>query len=143
MNIMAGICLLIQGIWDLRKKEIPTCISIGFGGVSLIYSIYGQRASEDIFLGVLPGILFLLIGLVTKQAVGYGDGILLCALGMYYALEDLLSICLIAMVFSVVVALILLVVFHKNGKYEIPFVPFLFLGWLFWYGIRALEGGLL
>ncbi len=141
MNLMAGICLLIQGVWDLRTKEIPTWVSLGLGICSFLYSVCSQRDWICMILALLPGAICLLIGYVTRQAVGYGDGILLCALGMLYSLEEVLDICIIASLIAGIVGLVLLVVFKKKGSYQIPFVPFLFLGWMLQY-VTDLAGGL-
>lgn len=140
MDIMAGVCLLIQGVWDIRTKEIPLWVSLGLGGCSFLYSVCNQREWLCICFSLIPGMICLMLGYCTRQAVGYGDGILLCALGMLYPMEELLTICLVAIVFAGFVGLVLLVVFRKNGNYEIPFVPFLFLGWLFLY-VGSLAGG--
>lgn len=141
MNLMAGICLLIQGIWDVRTKEIPTWVSLGFGICSFLYSICNQRDWICMIFALLPGIICLFIGYVTGQAIGYGDGILLCALGLLYSMEQVMNICMIASFVAGIVGLVLLSVFKKGRNYQIPFVPFLFLGWLFQY-ITDLNGGL-
>lgn len=141
MNIMAGVCLLIQGVWDIRTRQIPIWISAGFGACSFLYSICCQREWRSMCLALVPGFIFLVLAVISRQAVGYGDGLLLCSLGMLYSLEELIGICVIAMGFALLTALVLLGVFHKSGKYEIPFVPYLFLGWLLWYATCLKESG--
>lgn len=141
MELIAGICLLIQGIRDIRTKEIPLWVSLCLGGGGFLYSIYSHRDWLDFCLGLLPGIGCLLLGYCTRQAVGYGDGILLCALGMLYSVEELLYICMVAACFAGITGLVLLVCFKKKGTYEIPFVPFLFVGWMFLYIQQNMAGG--
>ena len=143
MNLMAGVCLLIQGIWDVRTKEIPTCISLGLGICGFLYSVCCYRNWSCFCMALIPGIICLFLGFCTRQAVGYGDGILLCALAMLYKLEDLLYILMIAILFAGVIGLCLLVFLKKKGTYEIPFVPFLFVGWLCFYGVRMVERGIM
>ena len=139
MNTMAGVCLLIQGVWDIRKKEIPTWISVAFGVCSFLYSLCCYRDWSCFCMALIPGMLCLFLGFCTKQAVGYGDGFLLCALAMLYTLQDLLCILMIAMFCAGIIALLLLVVFKKKSTFEIPFVPFLFIGWLCFYGVSFIE----
>lgn len=141
MNIMAGVCLLIQGIWDIRTKEIPTWVSLGFGICGFLYSVCCYRNWSCFCLALIPGLLCLFIGFCTRQAVGYGDGILLCALAMLYTLEEILYIFIMAVCSAGIAGLFLLVIFRKNGKFEIPFVPFLFVGWLCYYAMQ--ERGIL
>lgn len=135
---MAGVYLLVQGIWDIRTKHIPSCISIAFGICGFLYSISLGRAGKSFVLALLLGIGTLVLGKCTKEAVGYGDGILLCALGMFYTLEELCLLCMIAGLLATIVGLFYLIVFRKGRKYEIPFVPFLFISWLLVYGINII-----
>jgi prepilin signal peptidase PulO-like enzyme (type II secretory pathway) len=65
---------------------------------------------------------------MTGQKVGYGDGLLLLALGCYLVWEDMLLMCMAAVFCGGIWGLVLMIFFHKNKDYEIPFVPFLFLG---------------
>lgn len=130
MKIMAGICLLIQSIWDIRTKEIPLWVSLCFGGCSFVYSVCCGRTWVEFLLALLPGLICFILGYCTRQAIGYGDAILLCSLGMLYSLHELIFICMTAVILGGITGLILLVVLKKNGRYEIPFVPFLFVGWI-------------
>ena len=81
-------------------------------------------------MAFIPGAVCLVMGYCTRQAIGYGDAILLCSLGMLYSLQEILFICMTAVTLAGIVGLVLLVVFRKSGKYEIPFVPFLLAGWM-------------
>lgn len=143
MEVMAGICLFIQSIWDIKKKEIPLWISLGLGGCSFLYSLCCQRTWSSFLLALLPGALCLVFAFLTKQAIGYGDGILLCALAMLYPLEELVGFVFIAVFVAGMAGLLIIIVFCKNRTYEIPFVPFLFFAWLFVKGIYVIERFLL
>jgi leader peptidase (prepilin peptidase)/N-methyltransferase len=80
--------------------------------------------------GVLIGALILLIYHVTKGEIGEGDGWLLIVTGIFLGIgrnfELLMSGLLLAAICS-----LFLILFKKAGKKrEIPFVPFLFLGYM-------------
>lgn len=81
-----------------------------------------------------PGALMLGFSWLTKEVIGYGDGIVLMVMGIYLTISQLLSIGMMAFCVAGVVALLLLVLFKKNGSYRIPFVPFLAIS----YGIQYL-----
>ena len=136
VEVIAGLCLLLQAIWDIRTKELPLWISLVLGSCGFLYSVCNKRSGLEILIALLPGLFCLLLGYVTRQAIGYGDGILICSLGLIYTWQDVVQICSIAIVFAGLMGIVLLVVFRKNGKYEIPFVPFLFLGWCVLLGMR-------
>lgn len=140
MDIMAGICLLIQSVWDIRTKKIPLWISLCFGGCSFLYSIGCHRDWLGFLFALVPGVVCFVLGYWTREAIGYGDAMLLCALGMLYSLEEILFICVAAVMLAGVAGLILLIVFQKNGKYQIPFVPFLWMGWLVLFAANGMGG---
>lgn len=62
--------------------------------------------------------------------IGMGDGVLLAALGTVLDVEEFLTMLLLGLLGSSIWALVLLAVFRKGRKTEIPFVPFLLLGYL-------------
>ena len=140
MEILAGICLLMQSVCDIRNKEIPMWISLSFGGISTIYSWMCQREWSSFCISFLTGVVCLIIAYCTRQAIGFGDGILLCSLATLYSLKKIMEIIVVAISIAGVIGLILLVVFRKSGKYEMPFVPFLFIGWIFSRGSVFVEG---
>lgn len=126
--------MVIQTYWDIRYKEIPILVSLVGGILGVVICIWEQRGFVDVMCALIPGIAALLIGRISKEAIGYGDGVLLCVMGFYFTLEELLAVCMIAFMAAALIALILLVVFHKKGSYEIPFVPFLLIA----YGVENL-----
>lgn len=137
--VVAGILLLVQGYRDIREKEIPVWVTILGGILGLVLSFMEERPILDIITAICPGIVCILLAKISREAIGYGDGILLCGLGCIYSVEEIMSVCMIASIFGGITALVLFVFFHKKGNYEIPFVPFLFLGWIIEVWI---EGGI-
>lgn len=133
--------LVIQSYWDIRYKEIPIIVTIIGGIVGVICSIVQQRVPIELLCATIPGLVSLVLGKVTRQAIGYGDGFLLCAMGMYVSCEVLLSILMNACILAGVVALALLVFRRKRGKDQLPFVPFLLAASVFHYVIE--KGGIL
>ncbi len=117
--------LLIQSYWDMRYKEIPVIVTIIGGIAGFIWSLLKQRIPIEILYALIPGMVCLALGKITGQAIGYGDGFLLCAMGMYVSCEVLLSIVMHACILAGAAALALLVFRRKRGKDQIPFVPFL------------------
>lgn len=134
-----GLMLCIQSYWDIRYKEIPSIVSAvgGILGVCIWYQT--DKSIVGMILSLIPGILCLLCGRISKEAIGYGDGIVICVLGMYYTLEELLVIGAVSISAAGIYGLVLLVLFHKDVRYEIPFVPFLLFGWFI--RIMIIYGG--
>lgn len=123
--IVIGI-LGIQSYYDIRYKKVPLFLTVIGTILGLIYFL-GNKDIHLFLLGAfIPGAVCLLYGKVTKEALGYGDGLLILMMGCYFNLKELLGICFLAFMIGGLVALGLLVIFRRSGKQEIPFVPFLF-----------------
>lgn len=124
-EVIFSIWLGIQGYFDLKFKEIPLWLSLLGGGAGVVFSIIENREFSSLCIACVPGILCLFFSWLTKEVMGYGDGIVFLVMGTYMSVSQLLSIGMMAFILAGIVALILLVVFHKKGKEQIPFIPFL------------------
>lgn len=101
---------------DCRWKKMDAGLLYGFlaaGIVCFILEDFLNKAKVNrsmtitmsiLFLSLLPGFLFLVIGALTQEAVGYGDGLSVLAMGFYmesYALWKVVGISLVFVVFHV------------------------------------------
>lgn len=115
---------------DIRKKEISlwsVCLLALYGIGKVFYE--GTLAWSSLeSLAVGGGVLCL--SALTRGAVGMGDGVLLIALGCVLPLELLSALFLMGLLGSSVWGMFLLVFLKKSGKTELPFVPFLLLGYV-------------
>ena len=131
--IILGIWLGVQSYLDFKYREIPIWLLLAGGVVGGCFCFYEERPAMQLLLSLVPGIVALGFSWVSKEMMGYGDGMVLLVLGSYMSLSQLLSTGLFAFGLAGLAALVLLVVFHKKGKYRIPFIPFLGLA----YGIEC------
>ena len=136
-----GIWLGGQGCTDFKYKEIPLWISILGIVTGIIFCFVEKRSLDSIFLACIPGLLALAFAKISKEVMGYGDGITLLAMGTFITLEQLISVGMIAFSMAGVVALVLLVFFRKGGSYRLPFIPFLCAAYILECSMR-LGGGI-
>lgn len=125
LGVLAGI--------DLRYKKIPywllavsgvivTCVSVrricmvGMQDMQLVWS-------------VLPGVGMLLIALVSKKA-GWADGIILVLLGVAVGFRVCAFSFALSMLIISVVSLVLLMLKRVGKNTKIPYLPFLWIGYL-------------
>ena len=134
--LIMGLTLLIQSIWDIRYKEIPIVVTIISGVIGILLGFWMQRAWLDVLCALFPGIVCLGISRITGEAIGYGDGYMLCAMGMYVTCEAVLAIGVMAIMMGGIFALVCLVLRRKHGKDQLPFVPFLLVAWVLYAGMQ-------
>lgn len=129
-DILVGGLLFIQALWDWWHKEILISISLIGIGLGVLWRIWNGSEFQEVVLAIVPAILFSLFSICSQGAVGLGDAIILLILGFFYSLEEIVVMCSCAFFLAGVIALYMLVVMQKRGKEEIPFVPFLWFGWI-------------
>lgn len=128
-----AIVLVFLGInaWtDLRSRQVSAAAIGSFGLGALVWRIYTGQISPELLVPAGIGCLFLALSIWTKGAVGFGDGLLILALGAALEMDDFLAALLTGLLISALWSGILLSVFRKGKKTEIPFAPFLLLGYV-------------
>lgn len=138
-EIILGIWLGIQGVMDFKYKEIPLWFTLLGGVVGIVICVREERTVFEVLVSCLPGLVVIFFSWMTKEIIGYGDGIVLLVMGFYLSLSQVLSVGMFAVFIAGIVALILLTVFQKKGSYRIPFIPFLTLAYGIDYLIRIGE----
>lgn len=133
--ILSGILLLISTITDIRKKEISGIVLIIFLILSIINEIVFRNSSLlSIISGIGVGIFILICGYISRENIGYGDGLILVVTGILLGGYENLELLLISLFLSSIIGLFLLVI-GKNKKEGIPFIPFMFLAFLIMRGM--------
>lgn len=105
--------LLVLSAEDLQEHQLfmPVVAELGLTGLFRILAA-GEAPA------LLPGILLLAAGYLTEENIGYGDGWLVLALGMWMSSGEIFRMLLVGSVLSLIWG----VCFHRK---EVPFVPFL------------------
>ncbi|MBE5842512.1 MAG: prepilin peptidase [Butyrivibrio sp.] len=130
--VLVLVLLVIASIEDVRKREISGALLLGLAVVSLVCSVFsiyrGQNTGFDAVMSLLPGAFVMLLAWITREGIGYGDGLLLLAMGPVIGFGGLVMGLVIAFFASGVLSIILMI-FKKVGKrYSFPFVPFMTVG---------------
>ena len=136
---LLAILLAVLAIEDIKYKKINIW-SIGMGYILGIagFAIYGQSRIRSLAGGIGIGLAVCLLHWITQKGIGLGDGMLAVLIGGCIGAKFTI-ICLCAAFFLASFAALLLCCFRKMGrKSRIPFVPFLFLGYMITLGM---EGG--
>lgn len=122
--------LLFSSFLDIRKREISIPVTLLFGLAGVVYSVRTGRTMTDYLIPFGIGILILGGSVLTRGQVGMGDGWMLLALGCMLRMECYIQMACIGMLLAAAYSGVLMLVFRKNRKTEIPLVPFLLLGYV-------------
>ena len=112
-----------NAVQDIRKREIlltPTLAAAAAGTVWLIQS--GQLNVCGFLMAVLPGMLLMLLAIVTAGEVGCGDGIVLLTAGIWCGFPQILYIAAGGVFLPAAVSGVLLI--RRSRVRSIPMVPF-------------------
>lgn len=122
--------LLFSSFLDIRKRKISISVTLLFGLAGVVYSVRTGRTMTDYLIPLGIGILILGGSVLTRGQVGMGDGWMLLALGCMLRMECYIQMACIGMLLAAAYSGVLMLVFRKNRKTEIPLVPFLLLGYV-------------
>lgn len=117
-------------------KDIKTRrIFIGWIIFLVLLGSFYQILAGDHFLyrilsGSLAGILLRLFGGLTQEAIGKGDGDLTAAIGIQLGFFRSLELLMYAFLLSALISMFLILLKKADRKKKIPFIPFLFIGYL-------------
>ena len=115
---------------DIKKQQISLTASGILAIAGFIWAWQGNRLGFSYFLGIFTGFCVVGFGILTKEEIGIGDGILVLALGMALEWERLVVSLMLGLLACAIVSGILMFVLHKGRKTRIPFAPFLLLGYI-------------
>ena len=137
---------LLGSVYDIKHKIIPDGLVIVFGLISLVEIVISSQAHFSWFLiaGPLLALPLFLIWLISRgKWMGLGDPKLVVCIGWFLGPVYGLSAVVLAFWTGAIYGLILMLLskFHWHGlkinqKSELPFAPFLVLGFLlvFFFG---------
>lgn len=129
-EVFTLVFLGINSWFDMKKKEISLAAVGIFGLLGLLISLHDGGLSWDFLIpaGISGGVIGLSI--VTGGAVGMGDGLVLMALATMLRSGKFMAVLFMGLLSCAVCSLVLLLVFRKGRDWEIPFIPFVLLGYV-------------
>lgn len=138
--IICGGYLCILAVIDMRFRKIPIwMLGAGVGGAVIYQIVWSELPVVLSVAGGATGIVFLLCSKVTREALGFGDGILILALGIYLGFWKVISLLTIAFTLAAGFAMVVLVFKKFHRKAIFPFVPFLCTGYFLVLGMEAMK----
>lgn len=121
----------VHSMEDVRDRKITVTVTL-FSGILglLLHLFFPQRSIFEMLAGVLSGAGIVLLGRLTGGKIGMGDGIVLMLTGLYLGAADNLLLMCISFLLAGLWGMFLLTLDCGQRNRRIPFVPFLFVGYL-------------
>lgn len=133
MSIVLMIYLFVISVWDIMRKSISLGLLITGGAFGVIMGairVYRMNVSWGmLFAGIFPGLVFLLISFLSRM-MGYGDGVVLCAVGAFVGFRKCMALIGISLFMIAVFCVIMLILRKVKKTTQIPYIPFLFVAFL-------------
>lgn len=129
INAVLLVVLAYESFYDIKSQRIrllPLVVS-GLAGV-LMRLIYENITWEQLFISALPGGVMLFAGWITRQNIGYGDGMVILALGLCRGWSMAVCTLWIALTLAGMLGIILVFLKKRGRKERIPLCPYILLG---------------
>ena len=130
INIIILLCLAYATYTDIKSHSISIKVSLSATILIIITLFFSDRPYlSSIIYGLIPGIVLFILSYLTRESIGYGDGVIVSIIGIGLGFSKVIFICIIAFIVTAIVA-IFLIIKRKSGKSTLPFVPFILCGFI-------------
>ncbi len=125
------IFLSICAVTDWKTKQVSLPVIISFGAVGVVcYIIARPTGLIDEFLGLLLGLIFIALAVLTEGKVGLGDALLIVVTGIYLGGRENMSMVMGAMLMAALAGAVKLMLKKAKRNTEMAFVPFILLSFV-------------
>ncbi|ROR23669.1 leader peptidase (prepilin peptidase)/N-methyltransferase [Mobilisporobacter senegalensis] len=131
VQILLGVILVISSIKDIKRRRIS--MSIIVPGIIILLICLPFRNNISIvngLFGTIVGISMIGIGRLSRWQIGMGDGIVLILTGIGLGFWENAFLFLYALLLIFLFSVILLFLKKITKKTTLPFIPFIFLGYI-------------
>ena len=129
LEILVGVYLLIMGIIDFRKKEIPILPGVICLSLVTVTRLVSGEGILSVGMGVFVGLLLYGVSRISRGAVGEADALVYAVTGALLGGYGNLELLLISLILAALFGGLLLVIKRVGRKYRMPFVPFTFVAY--------------
>lgn len=139
--VIPMIFLIPCSIHDIRTRSVPMVWLVIGGACAVLVGgsrVYlGTTSVWNLLVALSPGALLLALSWLTRQQIGYGDGIAVSILGIMLGSPGIYLALMLALVLSSLWSIGILATRRGNRHTQLPWLPFLAAGVV----ITALIGG--
>lgn len=116
--------------YDLKYKRVPNLINLFLFLLVIISKIMDGDIFPSLLSGTVAFLTFLIINLITKGKMGIGDAKYTSIIALYFGYEFWLYSIIYCSIYAIIISISLYLLKKIQRDTKIPFIPFLFLGWI-------------
>ena len=117
---------------DINMRQIPVLLPAGVFAAGLILKLaFAGAIWWQILLGCVPGLVLILAGYLSRQAVGYGDGLVFIACGPFLGIINNLFLLFISLVLAALFSMAALALGKMRLRSAFAFIPFILGAYVF------------
>lgn len=132
-KILFGVYLAYLSVEDIRKKSLPV-LGIAAGLLFVPFFVISEGTLNitllDNLKGMIPGGLLIFISFLSRGQIGIGDGAVVLITGVAIGIGNIVIVLTGALLLISVFSMLMLLLGKLNRKSTLPFVPFVFAGYL-------------
>ncbi len=116
---------------DIREKHLRTGVLLSAAVLGLWMHLWFERIGLwDMAGGMAVGISLYLVAYLSGEKIGKGDALLVMVCGIFLGFWETIVLLWIAFLFAGLFGFVFMKVQHVGRNHELPFVPFLLLGYV-------------
>ena len=111
----------VFALWDIKFRRAPYWLFAAGFLAGCIFAVAAKRALTAVLLSLIPGLLLLLLSVLTEGGIGTGDGLFYVSLAGFLSPRDSFLILFLS-VFLAGFAALFLYMKKRDRKTSIPFL---------------------
>lgn len=115
--------LVSAAISDIRSGRIPFVVCIGLINLSLVYAVFFSLNFAAVITGIIITVLLLAVRLISKEAIGTGDVLLVGFSIMILPIDEILGFIFLTFLFSSILGIIMSIKRRKFMNAVVPLAP--------------------
>ena len=133
-NVVRELCAIPALLWlavqDKRHLGVTPCELLVTSVILLVAGQFGDVSRQSALGGVMIGAVLMMFSYFSKEAIGIADAVVILVCGVAFGLLETVAFTFLATLYAGVSSGVLLLVKKVGKKSRIPFLPFLFLGYI-------------
>ena len=138
ISIVVILILILESVLDIKNRTISWVHMVVFsvGGIA-VNGILMYQSIWSVILGVVIGAIVFLFGVISKGAIGCGDGVIFACIGIYLGGYSCIRLLFYSLIVAALAGGLYVLIRRKSIKTQIPFVPCVLVAYLIMLGVEA------